>query len=93
MQIKFMKACWEAPPYKTEEVKSEGVRTSFFKMGESKVELLEASNPESAISKFIDKRGEGMHHIAFLVDDIESEILRLKKRVLLCWTKPKKRSR
>tara|TARA_B110000444_G_scaffold59308_1_gene55248 strand:+ start:6005 stop:6406 length:402 start_codon:yes stop_codon:yes gene_type:complete len=68
-----------SPPYKMEEVKSEGVRTSFFKIGESKVELLEASNPESIISKFIDKRGEGMHHIAFLVDDIESELLRLKK--------------
>jgi methylmalonyl-CoA/ethylmalonyl-CoA epimerase len=53
-------------------------------MGESKVELLEASNPESAISKFIDKRGEGMHHIAFLVDDIESEISRLKKEGFCC---------
>ena len=68
-----------SPPYKMEEVKSEGVRTSFFMIGESKVELLEATHPESTISKFIDKRGEGMHHIAFEVDDIESEILRLKK--------------
>ena len=67
------------PPYKMEEVKSEGVRTSFFKMGESKIELLEATHTTSTISKFIDKRGEGMHHIAFEVDDIESEILRLKK--------------
>ena len=67
------------PPYKMEEVKSEGVRTSFFMIGESKIELLEATHTTSTISKFIDKRGEGMHHIAFEVDDIESEILRLKK--------------
>jgi len=68
-----------SPPYKMEEVKSEGVCTSFFMIGESKIELLESTHPESTISKFIDKRGEGMHHIAFEVDDIESEILRLKK--------------
>jgi methylmalonyl-CoA/ethylmalonyl-CoA epimerase len=67
------------PPYKMEEVESEGVRTSFFMIGESKIELLEATHTTSTISKFIDKRGEGMHHIAFEVDDIESEILRLKK--------------
>ena len=68
-----------SPPYKMEEVKSEGVRTSFFKIGESKVELLEAINPESTISKFIDKRGEGLHHIAFAVEDINQEVQRLKK--------------
>ena len=67
------------PPYKMEVVKSEGVRTSFFMTGESKIELLEGTHPTSTISKFIDKQGEGMHHIAFEVDDIESEILRLKK--------------
>ena len=67
------------PPYKMEEVESEGVRTSFFMIGESKIELLEATHTTSTISKFIDKRGEGMHHIAFEVDDIKSEILRLKK--------------
>ena len=66
-------------PYKTEEVKSEGVKTSFFKTGDSKIELLEATNPESPIAKFIEKKGEGIHHIAFAVDDIESEIVRLKK--------------
>ena len=65
-------------PYKSEEVPSEGVVTSFFKTGESKIELLEGTSAESAISKFIEKRGEGMHHIAFEVDDIEAEILRLK---------------
>ena len=66
-------------PYKMEEVKSEGVKTSFFKTGDSKIELLEATNPDSPIAKFIEKRGEGVHHIAFAVDDIESEIARLKR--------------
>ena len=64
--------------YKIEEVEVEGVKTSFFKLGESKIELLEAKNPDSPIAKFIDKRGEGMHHIAIHVDDIEKEMLRLK---------------
>ena len=67
-----------ASPYKMEEVKSEGVKTSFFKIGDSKIELLEAINPDSAIARFIEKRGEGVHHIAFAVDDIQSEIVRLK---------------
>ena len=66
-------------PYKTEKVASEHVSTSFFKIGESKIELLEATNPESAIAKFIEKKGEGIHHIAFDVEDIYSEIERLKK--------------
>jgi methylmalonyl-CoA/ethylmalonyl-CoA epimerase len=68
-----------APHYKIEEVASEGVKTSFFKVGENKIELLEATNENSAIAKFIEKKGEGMHHIAFAVDNIEKEILRLKK--------------
>ncbi|PCJ23344.1 MAG: methylmalonyl-CoA epimerase [Flavobacteriales bacterium] len=67
------------PPYKTETVESENVSTSFFKVGESKVELLEATNPESAIAKFIEKKGEGVHHIAYAVDDIKAEMNRLKK--------------
>lgn len=65
--------------YKTESVESEGVTTSFFMCGESKIELLEATNAHSAIAKFIEKRGEGIHHIAFAVDDIEAEIKRLKE--------------
>ncbi len=65
-------------PYKEESVESEGVTTSFFKINQSKIELLEAQNPESAIAKFIEKRGEGIHHIAFEVDDIEAEMKRLK---------------
>jgi methylmalonyl-CoA/ethylmalonyl-CoA epimerase len=63
--------------YKIEEVKTENVLTSFFKIGDSKIELLEATSPESPIAKFIEKKGEGMHHIAFEVDDIEAEMQRL----------------
>ena len=65
--------------YKTENVASEGVSTSFFRIGESKIELLEATTDDSPISKFIKKKGEGIHHIAFEVADIESEMKRLKK--------------
>ena len=64
-------------PYKEESVESEGVTTSFFQMGESKIELLEATNDDSAIAKFIAKKGEGIHHIAYEVADIESEMKRL----------------
>lgn len=64
--------------YKTEAVESEGVFTSFFKIGDSKIELLAATAEDSPIAKFIAKRGEGIHHLAFAVDDIESEIERLK---------------
>ena len=64
-------------PYKTESVESEGVNTSFFELGESKLELLEATSETSPIKKFLDKKGEGMHHIAFEVGDIHAEINRL----------------
>lgn len=64
--------------YKIEEVESEGVKTSFFKSGPNKIELLEGTNPNSPISKFIEKKGEGIHHIAFAVKDIHGEIERLK---------------
>lgn len=64
--------------YKEESVESEGVKTSFFEIGESKIELLEAMNPESPIAKYLDKNREGIHHIAFAVDDLEAEIQRLK---------------
>jgi len=70
---------FNTPSYKMEEVESEGVKTSFFQIGESKIELLQATKPNSAIAKFIDKKGEGMHHIAFEVENIEEEIERLKK--------------
>ncbi len=65
-------------PYKTEVVESEGVSTSFFLTGENKIELLEATNPESPIAKFIEKKGEGIHHIAFDVEDIVAEMKRLE---------------
>ena len=68
-----------APSYKQEEVVSEGVNTAFFMNGPNKIELLEATNPESPIAKFIAKKGEGIHHIAFEVEDIILEINRLKK--------------
>ena len=67
-----------APAYKSEEVASEGVMTSFFKNGPNKIELLAATNAESPIAKFLEKKGEGIHHIAFDVDDIVAEIERLK---------------
>lgn len=67
------------PSYKQEEVASEGVKTAFFMNGPNKIELLEATNTESPIAKFIAKKGEGIHHIAFEVEDIIIEIARLKK--------------
>ena len=65
------------PHYKIEEVKSEDVRTSFFKLGETKIELLQATKADSPIAKFIAKNGEGIHHIAFEVENIDSEMNRL----------------
>lgn len=65
--------------YKTEIVESEGVKTLFYQIGETKIELLESSKPDSAIAKFLEKKGEGVHHIAFDVDDINSEIIRLQE--------------
>lgn len=64
--------------YKVEAVESEGVSTSFFMLGETKIELLQATNEDSAIAKFIDKKGEGIHHIAYAVDNILTEMERLK---------------
>ena len=66
------------PHYKVETVESENVSTSFFKVGESKIELVQASNEKSAIAKFIEKKGEGIHHIAFEVEDIYAEMKRLQ---------------
>ncbi len=66
------------PCYKTEEVASEQVRTAFFKQGESKIELLESMSPEGVIAQFIEKRGEGLHHIAFAVSDIHAEMEKKK---------------
>ena len=66
-------------PYKKEEVKSEGVITSFFKVADQQIELLHASNKESPISKFIEKRKEGVHHLALHVDSIKKEVERLER--------------
>ena len=64
--------------YKTETVETEKVRTAFFRTGENKIELLEATSPESPIARFLEKKGEGIHHVAFAVDDILAEMERLR---------------
>jgi len=76
--------------YKTEIVEGEKVTTAFLKQGETKIELLESTDPHGIIAKFIDKKGEGVHHIAFEVADIEKEMDRLKKEgFVLLDEKPK----
>ena len=75
--IRIYEQLLNTPCYKTEEVASEGVNTAFFRVGESKVELLEAATAESPIAKFIEKKGPGIHHIAFDVENIEAEMRRL----------------
>ena len=67
-----------SPCYKTESVASEKVNTAFFQQGETKIELLESTDPEGVIARFIEKKGEGLHHIAFDVEDIHAEMERLK---------------
>ena len=80
-----------ASPYKTEVVESEKVSTSFYRMGESKIELLEATDPDSPIARFIEKRGEGIHHVAFEVADIVASMKRLKEKgFILLNEEPKK---
>ena len=77
--------------YKIEEVSSEHVKTSFFQVGPNKIELLEATDPQSPIAKYIDKKGEGVHHIAFAVKDIYKEMKRLSDEgFVLINEKPKK---
>jgi methylmalonyl-CoA/ethylmalonyl-CoA epimerase len=79
VSIPLFERLLNSPCYKTEAVESEHVNTAFFIKGESKIELVEAYSPESVINKFIDKKGEGIHHIAFEVEDINEEIKRLVK--------------
>jgi methylmalonyl-CoA/ethylmalonyl-CoA epimerase len=79
VSIPLYEKLFQTPCYKTEAVESEGVKTAFFQIGESKIELLEATNPESPIAKFLEKRGAGFHHVAFEVSDIDEEIERLSK--------------
>ncbi len=77
VSIPLFEKILNTPCYKTEPVESEKVNTAFFEKGESKIELLEAYSPDSVINRFIEKKGEGLHHIAFEVEDIESEMKRL----------------
>lgn len=77
--------------YKTELVESEGVQTAFFQIGKNKIELLEATRPDSAIAKYLEKKGEGIHHIAFEVEDIVAEMARLEAEGFqLLHTEPKR---
>ncbi len=76
----LFEALFGEPHYKIEEVLSEGVRTSFFRSGPNKIELLEATSEESPIARFLEKKGEGIHHIAFAVDDIRMEMRRLEEK-------------
>lgn len=80
----------DSPCYKTEQVETEKVNTAFFKQGETKIELLESTGPDGVIAQFIEKKGEGLHHIAFEVVDIEKEMQRLKNEgFVLLNDKPK----
>jgi methylmalonyl-CoA/ethylmalonyl-CoA epimerase len=90
VSIPLYEKLFQTPCYKTEAVESEGVKTAFFQIGESKIELLEASNPDSPIAKFLEKRGAGFHHVAFEVSDIDEEIKRLSNEGFqLIHTSPK----
>ena len=79
VSIPLFEQLLNTPCYKTEEVATEGVNTAFFEVGQSKIELLEATNENSPIAKFIAKKGEGIHHIAFDVENIEAEMKRLSE--------------
>ncbi|MGB0428306.1 MAG: methylmalonyl-CoA epimerase [Flavobacteriales bacterium] len=81
----------DTPPYKEEVVESEAVTTCFYQVGESKIELLESTDEQSAISKFINKKGEGIHHIAYAVEDIYKEMKRLEDEGFILLNKEPKR--
>lgn len=88
---KLFTSFFKASPYKEEEVFSEGVKTSFYKIGDTKIELLQDLSGKGAIANFIKKRGEGLHHIAFEVEDIQEEMNRLEKEGFVLINKtPKK---
>ena len=76
--VELFSKLFNAQPYKTEIVESENVNTNFFQVGPNKIELLQALTTDSAIAKFIEKKGEGIHHIAYAVEDIHAEMNRLK---------------
>ena len=91
VSIPLFEKLLNTPCYKTEVVESEWVNTAFFQVGNSKIELVEPYAPPSVINTFIEKRGEGLHHIAFEVADIEAEMNRLKNEgFILLNDKPKK---
>ena len=77
LSIPLFERLLKTPCYKTEMVESERVNTAFFQTGESKIELVQSETADGVISKFIEKKGEGIHHIAYAVDDLDSEINRL----------------
>jgi len=76
--IKMYEQLLDTPCYKLETVETEGVKTAFFRVGPNKIELLEATKPDSPIAKFIEKKGEGIHHIAYAVSNVREEMERLK---------------
>ena len=78
ISIPLFEKLLNSPCYKTEMVESEKVRTAFFQKGETKIELLESTSPDGVIAKFIERKGEGLHHIAFEVADIKAEMKRLQ---------------
>ena len=78
LAIPLFEKLLNSPCYKTELVESEKVNTAFFRQGETKIELLESTDPEGVVARFIEKKGEGLHHIAFDVEDIHAEMERLK---------------
>ncbi len=91
VSIPLFEKLLNTPCYKTETVDSENVNTAFFQKGESKIELLESTDPDGVIARFIEKKGEGMHHIAFEVADIKAEMERLvKEGFVLLNPEPKK---
>jgi methylmalonyl-CoA/ethylmalonyl-CoA epimerase len=77
ISIPLFEKLLNTPCYKTEEVDSEKVNTAFFKQGDTKIELLEGLDPDGVIARYIGKKGEGMHHIAFEVEDLETEMKRM----------------
>lgn len=90
VSIPLFEKLLNAPCYKTEVVESEKVTTAFFRQGETKIELLESTDPEGIVAKYISKKGEGIHHIAFEVEDIEAEMKRLQQEgFILLNDKPK----
>jgi len=89
--IRFYEKVFELKCYKTEEVPDQKVRTAFFLVGDTKIELLESTDPEGPVGKFIEKRGEGIHHIAFAVKEIESFLKNAEdKGVMLIDKAPRK---